>query len=137
MGCIVRSSGYMVLHRPVELAGLLGNWPITLFCRDWLLQQEREPLASSNFLVALIEAAVDEGDDPPVGLAAAFPQGNHFSLNPNRVPMKKRLGEADVVPTEIGDRRAERCVSNGNSHHHAQGQATIDERPAILRFLHV
>ena len=27
MGSIVRSTGYKVLHRPVELAGVIGIWP--------------------------------------------------------------------------------------------------------------
>jgi hypothetical protein len=30
-GSIVRSTGYKVLHRPVELAGILGMWPTTFF----------------------------------------------------------------------------------------------------------
>jgi hypothetical protein len=29
MGSIVRSTGYRVLHRPVELAGIIGMWPIS------------------------------------------------------------------------------------------------------------
>ena len=30
MGSIVRSTGYVVLHRPVELARLIGMWPFAL-----------------------------------------------------------------------------------------------------------
>ena len=29
MGSIVRSTGYKALHRPVELASVIGNWPKT------------------------------------------------------------------------------------------------------------
>jgi hypothetical protein len=29
-GSIVRSTGYKVLHRPVEAAALIGNWQIAL-----------------------------------------------------------------------------------------------------------
>ena len=32
MGSIVRSTGYRVLHRPVELARLLGMWPVEPAC---------------------------------------------------------------------------------------------------------
>ena len=33
MGSIVRSTGYMVLQRPVEPAGIIGRWPISPSCR--------------------------------------------------------------------------------------------------------
>jgi hypothetical protein len=38
MGSIVRSMGYKVLHRPVELAGLIGMWEGLAYIRPGLCQ---------------------------------------------------------------------------------------------------
>jgi hypothetical protein len=35
MGSVVRSNGYRVLHRPVELAGIIGNWPLAEILSWW------------------------------------------------------------------------------------------------------
>src|SRR6267154_1131125 len=74
---------------------------IVLFGSLRPLQNKRETLASGNFLVALIEAAMNERDDPTVRLTPAFPHRDHLGLNSDRVAMKQRLRESDVVPTEI------------------------------------
>ena len=77
-----------------------------LLFRNWrFLQHECEPLAGRDFLIVLIEAAVNKGHNTPIGFAMAFPHTDHFSLDPDGVAMKEWLGKAHVVPSQIGYRR--------------------------------
>jgi hypothetical protein len=92
---------------------------LRLFRRGRALQHQRDALAGSDFHIVLIEAAMNEGNDAPVGLAAAFPQFDHFGLDANGIAVEKRFWKAHLVPPEIGYRGAKRSVSNRNSNHHA------------------
>jgi len=105
--------------------------------RGRLLQHEREPQAGGDFFIVLVETSVDESHNSPVGLAAAFAHFDDFGLHVNGVAMKQRLWKSHLVPTEIGDRGPLRGISNRNSHHHAQSQATVDEPLSELRSFHV
>jgi len=105
--------------------------------REWLLLHEREPQAGSDFFIVLVETPVDECHDTPIGLAAAFAHFDDFGLHVNSVAMKQRLWKSHLVPTEIGDRRPLRGISNRNSHHHAQSQTAVDEPLSELRRFHV
>ena len=76
-----------------------------LFCSWRFLLHEREPLAGRDFLIVLMEATVNKGQDAPIGFATAFPHVDHSGLDPDGVVMKEWLWESHVVPSQIGYRR--------------------------------
>jgi len=87
----------------------------------------------------LIEGTVPEDHNSVVGSRLRVLHLKHLGFNPDGVTVEQRLWKLHIVPSQIGYRRADRCIADRYADHEAQGQATVNQgfakfcRFAVLR----
>ena len=89
--------------------------------------------ADANEFIMLIEGTVRENHNSVVRSRLRVLQLQHLGFNSDGVTVEQRLWKSHVVPSQIGYRRADRCIADRYANHEAQGQATVNQRFAKLR----
>jgi hypothetical protein len=89
--------------------------------------------ADANEFIMLIEGTVRENHNSVVGSRLRVLQLQHLGFNSDGVTVEQRLWKSHVVPSQIGYRRAYRCIADRYADHEAQGQATVNQGFAKLR----
>ena len=95
--------------------------------------------ADANEFIMLIERTVLKDHNSIVGPRLRVLQLNHLGFNSDGVTVEQRLWKSHIVPSQIGNRRADRCIADRYPDHEAQRQATVNQgfaklcRFAVLR----
>ena len=89
--------------------------------------------ADADEFIMLIERAVLENHNSIVGPRLRILQLKHLGFNSYGVTVEQRLWKSHIVPSQIGNRRADRCIADRYADHEAQGQTTVNQGFAKLR----
>jgi len=85
--------------------------------------------------IVLVIGTMDECNDSCIGPGLTLSKLSHLRFHPNRVTVKERFREANLVPSEISNCRAERRVTYRYANHQTQGKRTVDDALPVLRVL--
>jgi hypothetical protein len=83
-------------------------------------------------LIVLVVGTMDECNNSCIGPGLTLSKLSHLRFHPNRVTVEERLREANFVPSEISNRRAERRVAYGYANHQTQGKRTVNDALPVL-----
>src|SRR5665213_2669425 len=90
------------------------------------LELQSGSLAGGDQLAVLVEGSVQENHDARVGARAALSQIDDLRFDPDGVAVKERLWKAHFVPSEIGDGRSQRRVTDRYANNEPRRKCAVD-----------